>query len=240
MTNKNKSQKLLLFDIDGTLLSGRGVPKNVFLEVIRRRFPDYTDITDFRFSGLTDPQITQKLLPVHSRSGQYNDSLVAEILQEFIEELEKKVTPQNPPLILPGVNSILEICHQRKECFLGLVTGNMQCGAEIKLKACGLDHYFPIGAFGSDHEDRNLLPPLAVQRAQTYYGTTFSKENIWIIGDSIHDVRCAKANGMCSLAVASGMTSIKILTEEAPDFVIDDLTDTGHVLSIFGLFERIE
>ena len=235
MMSKTDINKLLLFDIDGTLLSGRGVPKKIFLEVIRRRFPDYEEHSDFRFSGLTDPQITRKLLAAHNRDVQDMDLLVNDVLGEFLEELEKKVTIQNPPQILQGVKTLLEICRQRAECHLGLVTGNMRRGAEIKLKACGLHHYFPVGAFGSDYEDRNRLPPLAIDRAEKYYNVSFSKENIWIIGDSIHDVRCAKANGLRCLAVASGMTSPKTLCTEKPDFFLKDMNDTKKVLSVLGL-----
>ena len=232
---KNQENKLLVFDIDGTLLFGRGVPKDVFLTVVRRRFPEYSQTSDFHFSGLTDPQIAQKLLVDYIGAQQDKTTFIAAVLQEFLEELEKKITPENPPLVLPGVRRLPDFWQQSKRSFLGLVTGNMQRGAEIKLSACQLHHYFPVGAFGSDSPDRNLLPPMALQRAEAFYGVSFSKEIVRTIGDSIYDVRCARVNSLRSLAVASGMTAKKTLSAEKPDFVIDDLSATGHVLSVLGL-----
>lgn len=234
-TEKHPKNKLLLFDVDGTLLSGRGVPRAVFLEVVHRRFPDYTETADFSFSGMTDPKIVQKMLAAYLQPEGDSTPFIETFLQEFLNELEKRVTPQSPPLVLAGVRPLLDFCEQDKYCFLGLVTGNMQRGADIKLKAGRLKRYFPIGAYGSDHEERNLLPPLAIQRAQAYYGRSFSRENIWIVGDSIYDVRCAKANELRSLAVASGVTAMEILAAEKPDILLPDLRDTEKLAALWGL-----
>jgi len=235
MPVKNISAKLLLFDIDGTLLSGRGVPKKIFLEIIRQRFPQYTNGGDLRFSGLTDPVIARKILTLNGSPHTEDAQMVAGLLEAFLDRLALYVTKENPPQVLTGVRPLLHRCQKNPHCFLGLVTGNMQRGADIKLKACRLRHYFPIGAFGSDHPERNMLPPLAWQRAEAYYGITFPKENIWIIGDSIYDVRCAKANGLHSLAVASGVTAMETLAAEKPDVLLPDLGETEKLVGILGL-----
>jgi phosphoglycolate phosphatase-like HAD superfamily hydrolase len=107
-------------------------------------------------------------------------------------------------------------------------------GAYIKLSAVGLYYYFAVGAFGSDHEDRNMLPPIAIERAQHYYGTRFKKEDVWIVGDSIHDVRCAKANGLKSIALPTGFTPESLLLDENPDHLLENLNDVEQIRSIIG------
>ena len=231
---KNNSPKLLLFDIDGTLITGRGIPKKVFLQTVGKRYPNYPAEKDFRFSGLTDPVIVQKILEVSGAPDFDNHTLINEILNEFLDCLQKNMNKDNPPHLLSGVSELLEACHKIDECFLGLVTGNMERGAEIKLSAADLDHYFPVGAFGSDNYDRNLLPPLAVKRAEKFYNISFSKENIWIIGESIHDVRCAKANGLRCLAAAASTTTEEELHAEQPDAVLKDLSDLQKIMNILG------
>jgi phosphoglycolate phosphatase-like HAD superfamily hydrolase len=227
--------KLLLFDIDGTLLMGRGIPRKVFLNVIQRRFPDFPSDQKVRFSGMTDPQIVHDLLSFNGYSYLLTDRLVQEIIDEFIIDLPHQMNRANPPQLLPGVRELLEYCDTHPACFLGLVTGNVMQGARIKLDAVDIYHYFAVGAFGSDHRDRNQLPPIALERAAHYFNRNFSKGQVWIIGDSVKDVQCARANQLNCLAVSTGFTSEKELMEEKPDYLLPDLTDLRHVLRITGL-----
>ncbi|MGD9488294.1 MAG: HAD family hydrolase [Calditrichaceae bacterium] len=226
-------KKLLLFDIDGTLLLGRGIPKKVFLEVVRHRFPDYQNGETLRFSGMTDPKIVHDLLMANGFKEKVTPELETEILDEFVRVLEERITPENPPLVLPGVVELLDRCTREENIFLGLVTGNIMQGARIKLTAAGLYHYFAVGAFGSDHIDRAFLPPLAISRSEKYFGQTFAPEDVWIIGDSIHDVTCAKANKLKCLAVYTGFTSKDELLDENPEYLLENFLDTNNVMSIF-------
>ncbi len=231
---KNKP-KLLLFDIDGTLLSARGIPKRVFLEMMKDWYPDYRNGFQLNFSGLTDPLIVEKILEMNDSPHSKDENLIKCMLKDFVERLEVELTPTNPPIILPGVWRLLKRCKRIPHCKLGLVTGNMERGAEVKLEAAGLDQFFRVGAFGSDHADRSKLPPIAIKRAREYFGHPFAKEDIWIIGDSIYDVRCGKDNALRTLAVATGVTALDALSGEQPDAVLPDLSDTEQVLRILGL-----
>lgn len=229
------NNKLLLFDIDGTLLSCRGIPKKVFLEIIQKRFPHFTNGEHLQFSGMTDIQIVTNLFKMNGYGGEIDPELIDKILAEFTTNLAKNMNVKNPPKILSGVFELLDRCMLLPNCYLGLVTGNTMTGAQIKLRAGGLYHYFAVGAFGNDHGDRNLLPPVAVERAEHYYDKTFEKENIWIIGDSIYDIRCAKVNDLKCLAVYSGITKRGELQTEQPDYIFKNLQNTNHILDVFGL-----
>lgn len=229
------NNKLLLFDIDGTLLSGRGIPKKVFLEIIQKRFPHFTNGEHLQFSGMTDIQIVTNLFKMNGYGGEIDPELIDGILADFTTNLAKNMNVKNPPKILSGVFELLDRCMLLPSCYLGLVTGNTMTGAQIKLRAGGLYHYFAVGAFGNDHSDRNLLPPVAVERAEQYYDKTFEKENIWIIGDSIYDIRCAKVNDLKCLAVYSGITKRDELQAEQPDYIFKNLQNTNHILEVFGL-----
>jgi len=226
------NKKLLLFDIDGTLLSAQGVPKKVFMQILHRRFPEYAHGSSLNFSGMTDPQIAMNILKMNHSQHSDNRQLIQDLLNDFLDELSLHITSRNPPRIYPGVIELLETCRYRRGCFLGLVTGNMQRGAYIKLSACGLQNYFPVGAFGSDSPDRNQLPPIATQRAEAFYGRQFKKEDIWIIGDSIYDVRCARVNNLHCLAVCTGLTEAAILKAEHPDAIVSDFRDTQKIMEI--------
>ncbi len=227
--------KLLLFDIDGTLLLGKGVPRQVFLEVIRKRYPGFSRDQSLRFSGMTDPQIVHELLSTNGYGTHLNPTLVQEIIDEFIELLAERMDRKNPPEILPGVRTLLEYCESRQDCYLGLVTGNVMQGARIKLTSADLYHHFAVGAFGCDHIDRNQLPPIAIGRAVQYFDQSFDTDRIWIIGDSVKDVICAKSNDLKCLAVSTGFTSEEKLRAEYPDHLLTDLTDLDRISEIIGL-----
>ncbi len=225
---------LLLFDIDGTLISGKGVPKRVILEVLRRRFPHYTRGEEVRFSGMTDPQIVTDLLTLNNHEEITNKD-IENILDEFVVELARHVTPASPPHILPGVRALLDACDGYRHVYYGLVTGNIMKGAQIKLQAVDLYRRFAVGAFGNDHILRDKLPPLALKRAQNYFDVPFSPARTWIIGDSLKDVQCAVNNGLRCLAVETGRIEAATLKEAGATAVLKDLSDTGAVLKILEI-----
>lgn len=216
---------LLLFDIDGTLITGHGVPKKVAMEVIKRRFPDFKNGNSVAFNGMTDPLIIKEVLAANNHHISIDDPIIPEILNDFVNELRIHVNPGSPPSLLPGVEYLLKICLESDDIFVGLVTGNIMKGAKIKLSAVDIYKYFAIGAFGSDNWNRNVLPPIAIKRAEKYFGKFFNQNNIWIIGDSPRDVECAKCNGLKCIAVETGKVSDKVLAEAGADHVLKDLND---------------
>jgi phosphoglycolate phosphatase-like HAD superfamily hydrolase len=222
--------KLVLFDIDGTLLTAHGAPKKAMASVLVRRYQRFHYDQNYDFSGRTDPQIVEHLLRHDNR--EYSDNLIQEILREFCVELEIELKNGKKPEIHPGVRNLIQELERFPKVYLGLVTGNVSEGARIKLQAVNLDRYFPIGGFGDDSKDRNDLPPIAKRRAEAHYNNKFESNNIWIIGDSIYDIECAQKNDYRCLAVPTGKTPKEKLLAAHPEFIEEDLSDIEKIKDI--------
>ena len=124
------------------------------------------------------------------------------------------------------LKGILERLASDSRVTLGLLTGNLEPGARLKLAPPDYNRYFPFGAFGSDSADRYRLPRLAVERALAHTGRRYEGKSVVIVGDSVHDVACGRSIGVRSVAVATGITSVERLAAEEPDAVFADFTDT--------------
>jgi HAD superfamily hydrolase (TIGR01549 family) len=219
--------KLLLFDIDGTLISAHGIPKKAMGKVLSRRYASFNYDKSYDFSGRTDPEIIEHLLKYDNKK--VSDILITQILEEFCVELEQELTTNHRPVIHPGVEDLIEDLDSIENVSLGLVTGNVAEGARIKLEAVDLYKYFPVGGFGDDSKRRNDLPPIAKTRAQDYYHCAFSDTDIWIIGDSIYDVECARVNSLRCLAVCTGFTNRQELYMAGPEILVDNMSDTVQI-----------
>jgi phosphoglycolate phosphatase-like HAD superfamily hydrolase len=222
--------KLILFDIDGTLMSAHGIPKKAMVSVLARRYHTFRYDQMYDFSGRTDPEIIEHLLQYDDR--EFSITLIKEILGEFCIELEKEFDNGQKPEIHPGVERLIQKLDGIANVFLGLVTGNVSEGARIKLEAVDLHKYFPIGGFGDDSKDRNDLPPIAKKRAEIHFNKLFELKNIWIIGDSIYDIKCAQKNELRCLAVSTGKTSKDDLFAADPEFLENDLSDLDRIHKI--------
>lgn len=224
---------LLLFDIDGTLLSTKGMAGKLMLKALEEEVKQPVRYDLKVFVGSTDRLILRQFIEKTGVRFTDQEAAIDRILGRYTRYLSEQMNSSHHVEILPGVKELLDRAAADEKFLLGLVTGNIRQGAYSKLKLANLDSYFPIGAFGDDAVDRKKLPPIAVQRAQAYYRTRFRPGNIWIIGDSPKDVRCAKANQLRSLAVASGWHSIEELLPEQPDVVLGNLVQTEEVIKIF-------
>lgn len=222
--------KLFLFDIDGTLISTHGIPRKAMRTVLQRRFADFNYDDNFNFSGRTDWEIVEHLLRFDKK--EVNTELIHEILREFSIELEQELKDGKKPYIHPGVEVLLQKLSVENDGYLGLVTGNIEKGAKLKLHAAGLSHFFPIGGYGNDSKNRDDLAPIAIQRAAAYYKIKADKKNIWIIGDSIYDVFCAQNNKLRCLAVCTGWTKFEELQAVNPEYLVQDLSDLQNILKI--------
>ncbi len=135
------------------------------------------------------------------------------------------------PEVLPGVRPLLDALHARDDVLLALLTGNVEAGAWLKLGKVGLDPYFRFGAFGNDAAERSELPAIAIERAARFAGGhRFSRKEIVIIGDTVHDIRCGESLGVCAIGVATGPTDADTLREAGADAVFDSLEDTDALL----------
>jgi phosphoglycolate phosphatase-like HAD superfamily hydrolase len=221
---------LLLFDIDGTLLSG-GPAKQAFHIALVDAFGTAGDIEVHDFSGKTDPQIARELLTGAGLSDAEVDARLERLFARYLRELEARL-PDEPVRVLPGVVSLLETLEAaqgRGETALGLVTGNVVGGARLKLASAGFRQEFSVGGFGSDSEERNDLPGIALERARLHWSRDFDPEQTWIIGDTPRDVACAQAHGLRTLAVATGNFTAAQLGAAGADLVVEDFSDARAV-----------
>jgi phosphoglycolate phosphatase len=229
---------LLLFDIDGTLVRG-GNGKVSFRTALEGRFGTAGPIDAWDFSGKTDPQIARELLREAGLGDEEIDPGLADLWPPYLEGLARELEAR-PMTVLPGVEALLDGLSPlaaRGEVGLGLVTGNLQVGAALKLRSVGLEGVFlvgdgPLGAFGSDHEDRVALPPVALERARGRLGHPFVAEGAVIIGDTPRDVACGRAHGMRTVAVATGRFSREHLEGTGADVVFDSLAVTDQVMDV--------
>ena len=212
---------LLLFDIDGTLTRG-GPAKEAFQLGLETVFGTAGPIDDLDFSGKTDPQIARELMTRTGMGGKELEAGLEALWTAYLEELARRL-PAEPVEVLPGIGELIPQLHERDGVWLGLVTGNHERGARLKLGSAGLSDFFPVGGFGSDHEERGRLPVFAIDRAARHWSRPFEATETVVIGDTPRDVACGKAVGACTVAVATGRFSMSELALESPDLVLPDL-----------------
>ena len=229
MAGSTNGRRLVLFDIDGTLLSAGRVARDAILRSLKTSFdwaysPDHEDRGKFDFSGKTDPQIVRELVLGDVGRDRFDRDL-DRALELYLEELERQLLP-GTVVPKPGIVPLLGRLAEEPRVTLGLLTGNLERGARLKLAPPGFNPYFPFGAFGSDSADRYQLPPIAVERAFERTGLRFEGKSVVIVGDSIHDVACGRSLGVRAVAVATGITSTERLAAEKPDALFEDFSDT--------------
>jgi phosphoglycolate phosphatase-like HAD superfamily hydrolase len=214
--------KLLLFDIDGTLLTANGTGRSSVEAALSRQFgrPIHTDAV--AFSGKTDPQIMAEVLRENDipPTDEHVDTALA-----TYQDTAHPALSADTVTVLPGVAALVDALHDRSDVHLGIVTGNVERMAYRKLEAARLDAPFPFGAFGSDHADRNRLPPLAIDRAAAYTGHRFDGSDVVVIGDTARDIECGARAGAYVVGVCTGHYTRDDLAPHGPDLLLDDLRD---------------
>lgn len=224
--------KLVLFDIDGTLLSaggaGRRAIERALVEVFGTSGP-----AEHRFDGKTDPQIVRELMRLAGHGDARIERDMQGSLARYAELLPEELAAPGPvpPRLYPGVSELLDALEARDDVVLGLLTGNLRPGAAAKLRSVGLDpDRFVVGAFGSDHETRAELPAIARQRARELLGLTISGEDVVVIGDTPADIACGASLGVRAIGVATGHYSVAELSACGPAAVFPDLSETAAVV----------
>ncbi len=224
--------KLLLFDIDGTLLTtngaGRGVVESALSDLVGQ--PISTE--GISFSGKTDPQILREVLTYNGADDTWTNGRFAEAVEAFRQTMHRVFDPAGTDE-LDGATTLIERLHPDDRVQLALLTGNLNEMAYLKVGAIGLNEtHFPFGAFGSDHEDRNALPAIAAERATAHAGRSFEAHDIIVIGDTPRDIECARVHGARVVAVATGKFDRATLAEHEPDVLLNSLADTDAVLDL--------
>ncbi len=225
--------KLVLFDIDGTLLICGPQVRPLFASALTEVFGTAGHVDGYDFAGRTDPRIVIDLITGAGVPEADVRAGLPRVRDLYLERLERSLERQGMEL-LPGVEELLERLAARDDVVLALLTGNWERGARTKLSRFDLNHFFPFGAFGCDGIDRSDLPPVALARAEKSIGRTFQPTETLIVGDSVHDVGCARAHGIPVLAVATGRTPATALREAGADWLIPDLREAGRAIDWLG------
>lgn len=213
--------KFVLFDIDGTLIDPGGAGRRSLSKAFCQMFSIRDAFAGIAMAGKTDIQIIREGLSVHRLSS--CDGVLASIVSQYITNLRILIHNKRNH-IKPGVVELLSALKTTDSYCLGLLTGNIKQGAQIKLGAFHLNKYFPIGAFGDDSEDRNGLLPIAVEKLREMKNIDFPYSDCIVIGDTPMDVQCSKPFGAISIVVSTGPFSYESLLETDADYVLRDLT----------------
>ena len=218
-----KLKLVLLFDIDGTLIKTGGAGKNAMEDAFQELFQIKDGLARISFAGSTDLGIFDKALALNKI--ERKNAVPEPVFRAKYLALLQKYLIENPEgqELLPGVADFLEHCQKRDDIYVSLVTGNYQAGANIKLSHFEIDHYFREGAFGCDFADRNLLPPLAIKRIADQGFMLPPKNKIWIIGDTVKDIECAKKNGLPSLITFTGFSPREDILRDKPEIAMETL-----------------
>ncbi len=227
-------RKLVLFDIDGTLITCGKTPRRSITTAMEDIFGTRGNADEYPFSGKTDAQIIYDVMTQAGFSPADVETKLPDVLKRYVELLDTHLLSSDIR-ILQGVGELLDHLSDNSECTLGMLTGNVIDGAKIKLLRAGLGHYFfngapVIGAFGSDSRHRHELATIAVQRAETITGHAFTGKSIVIIGDSPYDILCGKHLDARSVAVATGWHDLPELLTHEPDYALADFSDTARTL----------
>lgn len=220
--------KLILFDIDGTLIDSGGAGTRSLDLAFKELFSIDNAFEGIGMAGKTDIQIMKEAIAKHNLRS--NNGILPEIMKAYLGNLIIEIN-NDKRHIKPGIEEALKMLVSGNGNYqLGLLTGNIEQGARIKLEPFGLNSYFPSGAFGNDHEDRNKLLPIAAERFKTISGKAIDFKDCIIVGDTPMDVYCAKPYGASCIAVATGPYSVSSLVEAGADVVMEDLSDTNAFL----------
>ncbi|MFN2432891.1 MAG: haloacid dehalogenase-like hydrolase [Gemmatimonadota bacterium] len=214
---------LLLFDIDGTLLTAGEAPRYALEEALRAVYGTPGPVTSHDFSGKTDPQIVRELLALAARPAAEVEAGLHRALEHYVSRLGAHLRGDPGARLLPGVSELVPRLAREPRAALALLTGNVAGGARVKLGRFGLWEHFATGAFGSDHAERNELPALAMARAEARWGVRFPLERTFVIGDTPLDVAAARAVGAVAVGVDTGRTT-GLLAAQRPDHLLPDLS----------------
>lgn len=221
---------LILFDIDGTLIDSGGAGIRSLDLALKELFNIENGFQEISMAGKTDSQIIKEGL---LKYGLTLDGTISAVINAYLKNLRQEILNDRKH-VKPGIYELLEKLQSIEDIALGLLTGNLEKGARIKLEPFRLNEYFPSGAFGSDNEDRNTLLPIAVKRFEEILRDSIEISKCIIVGDTPRDVECAHIFGAQCIGVATGPYSYGDLKDAGADLVVQDLSNHGPFFSFFS------
>jgi phosphoglycolate phosphatase len=223
---------LVLLDIDGTILHSSGAGRAAMEHALAETFGTPGD-PSLRYDGKTDRQIVREAMRAAGFSDSDIDARMDDVVSRYVANLPARLAePERGVAMFPGVAALIDAVHQRGDSVLGLLTGNVEEGARLKLASVGLDfERFRINAFGSDSEIRGELPAIAHRRMQDVFGVVLEGRDVVVIGDTPADIACGRSLGARAIAVATGWYSVEDLRAHNPHAVFADLSDTDAVMA---------
>lgn len=225
-------RKLVLFDIDGTLVLTGGAGLRAMNRAIEEVLGHADGLEGIPIAGRTDWSI---LVDAVGKVGRQMDATLLDTLRDrYLANLAVEI--ENPgkgrKAVMPGIRELLDELEARDDVLVGLLTGNFEEGAKIKLGHFDLWRYFTCGAYGGDAADRNALVPFAVERARTCGLPDIAPSDVLVVGDTPHDVACAHAAGALPVAVATGGYTVEQLRSSGAEIVFHDLSDTRAFVTL--------
>jgi phosphoglycolate phosphatase-like HAD superfamily hydrolase len=219
--------KIVLFDIDGTLISTGGAGKAALEMALAHEFGIDKLIEKLSLSGRTDRAILTDLFQLHNLEP--SPSNWQRLRDGYLRHLPECLA-RGTGTVLPGVESLVAHLVSRDDVAVGLLTGNLRAGARLKLGHFSLHDHFTFGGYGDEHLDRDDVAREALTEARRLFDSKVSPEQMWVIGDTPLDVRCARAIGAKAVAVTTGWHSRQELAESRPDLLLTNLVDTTSFL----------
>ena len=222
--------RLFLFDVDGTLISAGGAGRVALGRALLEVYGTVGAIDRYDFRGKTDPRIVLDLLGGEGWAEADIRARLTACFAAYLRELERLIADGRQVRVMPGIAELVAALSTRADAVVGLLTGNIEPGARVKLRSTGLWPHFRVGAFGSDDHDRRRLPAVARERARALVGQDVPFDRVTIIGDTPLDVDCARGCGAVAVAVATGQYRHGELAACTPDLLFGDFSNVDEVV----------
>ena len=236
MTSRPQIRKLLLFDLDWTLIYTGGAGVRALNHAFEKLFGIPEAMKTVSPDGKTDPAICREMIHVLLRRDP-QEGEIEKLCRGYLDQLAIEVSRGSGYRILPGIPELLHALSGHRDILMGLGTGNLEEGARIKLARADLMKYFPFGGYGSDSEDRPAVLRTAVERGEKLARRSFSPREVVVVGDNKRDIQAGQAIGAITVAVASGPMTYDELAQSLPDHLFSDLSETTSVLKALSAFE---
>ena len=224
--------RLVLFDIDGTLVRG-GAGGRALRSALLKIYALPAGNDGVRYDGKSDPRIVREILSYHGQEDRFTDERVSSLFSLYLSYLREELTEGSDFQVLPGAHELVCTLNRKDNFLLGLATGNIEEGARLKLERGGLESFFSFGGFGSDAEDRTDLIRIAIARGRQKNGHS-QPEKSFVVGDTPRDIVHGKEAGAHTLAVASGNYSLDDLKSYKPDAAVESLRPIEPILEFLS------